>query len=41
MSDKYFDVSGIQPQSGRVFHAAGEHSPNSAPDIMHIGAAVF
>jgi len=27
----YFDVLGIQPHLGRVFHGADEHGPNSAP----------
>jgi predicted permease len=30
----YFDVLGIQPYLGRVFHASDEHGPNSAPYIV-------
>lgn len=30
-SGNYFDVLGLQPYLGRLFHAADEHGPNSAP----------
>jgi predicted permease len=30
----YFDVLGIQPYLGRVFHAGDEHGPNSAPYVV-------
>ena len=30
----YFDVLGIHPYLGRVFHAGDEHGPNSAPYIV-------
>jgi predicted permease len=33
-SGNYFDVIGIQPLIGRVFHAADEHGPGSAPYIV-------
>ena len=33
-SGNYFDVLGVQAQLGRVFHAADEHGPNSAPYIV-------
>src|SRR5262249_46463702 len=33
-SGNYFDVLGIQPHLGRVFHAADEHGPNSAPYVV-------
>jgi predicted permease len=33
-SGNYFDVLGIKPYFGRVFHAADEHGPNSAPYIV-------
>ena len=33
-SGNYFDVLGIQPRLGRLFHAADEHGPNSAPYIV-------
>ncbi len=31
VSGNYFDLLGIQPRLGRLFHAADEHGPNSAP----------
>jgi predicted permease len=34
VSGNYFDVLGIQPHLGRVFHASDEHGPNSAPYIV-------
>ncbi len=34
VTGNYFDMLGIQPQSGRFFHAADEHGPNSAPYIV-------
>jgi predicted permease len=33
-SGNYFDVLGIQPYLGRLFHAADEHGPNSAPYVV-------
>ena len=30
----YFDVLGVQPQVGRLFHAADENGPGSAPDVV-------
>jgi predicted permease len=33
-SGNYFDVLGIQPHLGRVFHASDEHGPNSAPYVV-------
>lgn len=34
VSGNYFDLLGIQPYLGRVFHASDEHGPNSAPYIV-------
>jgi predicted permease len=33
-SGNYFDLIGIQPLIGRVFHAADEHGPGSAPYVV-------
>ncbi|HEV2116756.1 MAG TPA: ABC transporter permease, partial [Terriglobales bacterium] len=33
-SGNYFDVLGIQPYLGRLFHASDEHGPNSAPYLV-------
>ena len=30
----YFDLLGVQPQVGRLYHAADEHGPNSAPYVV-------
>ena len=34
VSGNYFDMLGVQPAQGRVFHASDEHGPNSAPCIV-------
>ncbi len=34
VSGNYFDVLGIHPYLGRVFHGSEEHGPNSAPYIV-------
>src|SRR5262249_41700694 len=34
VSGNYFDMLGVQPLRGRVFHANDEHGPNSAPFIV-------
>jgi predicted permease len=34
VSGNYFDVLGIQPYLGRVFHPSDEHGPNSAPYVV-------
>ena len=34
VSGNYFDMLGVQPQVGRLFHAKDEHGPNSAPLIV-------
>jgi len=34
VSGNYFDMLGVQPAQGRVFHASDEHGPNSAPYIV-------
>src|SRR4051812_38373166 len=31
VTGNYFDLLGVQPEVGRLFHAADEHGPNSAP----------
>jgi predicted permease len=33
-SGNYFDMLGVQPQVGRLFHASDEHGPNSAPYVV-------
>jgi len=33
-SGNYFDVLGVHPYIGRVFHASDEHGPNSAPYMV-------
>jgi hypothetical protein len=33
-SGNYFDALGLQPYLGRIFHAADEHGPDSAPYIV-------
>ncbi len=30
----YFDLLGVQPEAGRLFHAADEHGQNSAPYVV-------
>ena len=30
----YFDLLGVRPQVGRLYHAADEHGPNSAPYVV-------
>jgi predicted permease len=34
VSGNYFDMLGVQPAYGRMFHAGDEHGPNSAPYIV-------
>ncbi len=34
VSGNYFDMLGVQPEVGRLFHASDEHGPNSAPYIV-------
>ncbi len=34
VSGNYFDMLGVQPELGRVFHANDEHGPNSAPYVV-------
>jgi len=34
VSGNYFDMLGVQPLTGRIFHASDEHGPNSAPYIV-------
>lgn len=34
VSGNYFDMLGVQPEQGRLFHASDEHGPNSAPYIV-------
>ena len=34
VTGNYFDALGIQPAFGRLFHAADEHGPNSAPYVV-------
>jgi predicted permease len=34
VSGNYFDVLGVQPEHGRLFHASDEPGPNSAPYIV-------
>ena len=34
VSGNYFDVLGLQPYVGRLFHASDEHGPNSAPYLV-------
>ena len=34
VSGNYFDMLGVQPEHGRLFHANDEHGPNSAPYIV-------
>ncbi len=34
VSGSYFDMLGVQPEAGRLFHASDEHGPNSAPYIV-------
>src|SRR5579863_1102854 len=34
VSGNYFDMLGIQPAQGRLFHATDEHGPQSAPYIV-------
>ncbi|MBV9179984.1 MAG: ABC transporter permease, partial [Acidobacteria bacterium] len=34
VSGNYFDMLGVQPAHGRVFHASDEQGPNSAPYIV-------
>jgi predicted permease len=33
VSGNYFDMLGVQPAQGRLFHASDEHGPNSAPYV--------
>jgi predicted permease len=34
VSGSYFDMLGVQPEIGRLFHSSDEHGPNSAPYIV-------
>ena len=34
VSGNYFDVLGLEPYVGRLFHASDEHGPNSAPYMV-------
>jgi predicted permease len=34
VSGNYFDMLGVQPQIGRLFHATDERGPNSAPYVV-------
>ena len=34
VSGSYFDMLGVQPEAGRLFHESDEHGPNSAPYIV-------
>jgi predicted permease len=34
VSGSYFDMLGVQPALGRLFHTSDEHGPNSAPYIV-------
>jgi len=34
VTGNYFDLLGVQPEAGQLFHEAAEHGPNSAPYIV-------
>lgn len=34
VTGNYFDLLGVRPEAGRLFHAADIHGPNSAPDLV-------
>ncbi len=34
VSGNYFDLLGVQPETGRFFHAADEHGPDSVPYVV-------
>lgn len=34
VSGNYFDLLGIRPELGRLFHSSDEHGPNSAPYVV-------
>ncbi|HYL75892.1 MAG TPA: ABC transporter permease [Bryobacteraceae bacterium] len=34
VTGNYFDLLGVQPETGRFFHAVDEHGPNSAPYVV-------
>jgi predicted permease len=34
VTGNYFDLLGVQPQTGRFFHAMDEHGPDSAPYVV-------
>jgi predicted permease len=34
VTGNYFDLLGVQPEVGRLFHEADEHGPNSAPYLV-------
>ena len=34
VSGNYFDLLGVQPEAGHLFHEADEHGANSAPFIV-------
>jgi hypothetical protein len=44
VTGNYFDLLGVQPEIGRLFHADDEHGPNSAPYVVlsdHLWRSTF